>query len=303
LLPLLISTALANGCFTEASSSEDGGGCPDGAAGCNCYGNDTCDGGLECVEGKCYEPDCQPGSELCRCVAGLCLGDLVCVENVCRPPSDDGTGGDGGGDGDGTGGDGGDGGDGTGGDGGDGTGGDGSGGDDGGTATGGPPNCEPTPGDIPCIACAKDNCCELLLPCIAEPACACILECIASGVVDPFECGQQCGPSEVFMQVETCLFEACADSCPIGGQTCDVPPGAPECTLCAAAMCCPLLEACWASDECSCMEACMAGGGIFDECVNECGVSPDAIPGFGELQMCAEDNNCADADGLTCYGS
>jgi hypothetical protein len=289
LAPWLISLALVHGCFKESSSSDDdGNSCPDGSEGCDCYGNGTCDNGLECVEGKCFEPDCIPGEELCRCNDGLCLGDLVCVDGVCRPPSDGGDGGDGSG-GDGSGAD------------------DGSGGTTGGTGgntgtevpTGPPPECEPDPGDPDCMICIKESCCGILVVCLEEEACGCALMCMLDGD-DPATCGQTCGPSEVMPELDMCMVEACPVCLP--DDPCQPPDYAPACTHCAAEVCCAELAACVQNPECACMEGCAAPGVPMDECMAECGVDAASLPEeWGVLQECAAGSGCADDEGRPCY--
>jgi hypothetical protein len=69
----------------DSASGTDGGACPDGSAGCACYGNDTCDAELECIGGTCKLPECVPGSLNCDCYEGVCLTGLLCMEGVCKP--------------------------------------------------------------------------------------------------------------------------------------------------------------------------------------------------------------------------
>ena len=89
------------GCFDPASAqgSATGGadssttasdpGCPDGSAACPCYGNGTCDSGLECnaTVALCVPENCDPGSENCTCNDGICLVGLECSAGVCVMPS------------------------------------------------------------------------------------------------------------------------------------------------------------------------------------------------------------------------
>jgi hypothetical protein len=93
-LPLILCTS---GCFDDpavndstttnnAEDSETGtDACPDGSAGCDCYGNNTCDAELECVDEICKLPECVAGSLNCDCYEGVCLTGLVCMEGVCKP--------------------------------------------------------------------------------------------------------------------------------------------------------------------------------------------------------------------------
>jgi hypothetical protein len=92
---ILASLVLATGCFedpnagqtnTAASSSETGEpACPDGSAGCDCYGNNTCDAELLCEDGTCKLPECVPGSLNCDCYQGECFAGLVCTDGTCKP--------------------------------------------------------------------------------------------------------------------------------------------------------------------------------------------------------------------------
>jgi len=94
-------TIVLGGCFdpdspsgsgTDSSadtSGTTGGRCQPGNSGCPCYGNATCDAGLECnatVE-LCIPADCAPGSEACTCNDGACLTELECQAGVCVTPS------------------------------------------------------------------------------------------------------------------------------------------------------------------------------------------------------------------------
>jgi hypothetical protein len=89
--------ALSAGCFadpnvgqttntTSSNESETGGpACPDGSAGCACYGNDTCDAELVCEDGICKLPECVEGSLNCDCYEGQCFAGLVCMDGTCKP--------------------------------------------------------------------------------------------------------------------------------------------------------------------------------------------------------------------------
>jgi hypothetical protein len=72
---------------TDAESSGSGmttsdTNCIPGELGCTC--NDgLCLGDLVCENDICTDPDCIPGELACECNMGLCLGDLVCVDGVC----------------------------------------------------------------------------------------------------------------------------------------------------------------------------------------------------------------------------
>lgn len=75
----------------SASGGMTSGGCPDGSAGCPCYGNGTCDADLLCQGDICLPPGCTPGVEGCPCMDGACLGSLVCNNGLCEQPPDTGT--------------------------------------------------------------------------------------------------------------------------------------------------------------------------------------------------------------------
>jgi hypothetical protein len=82
---------LVAACFSDTAPAGDGGttgaACPEGSAGCPCYGNMTCDGVLACNDGYCLDPDCIAGTENCPCLpSGGCDTGLVCSEgSVCKP--------------------------------------------------------------------------------------------------------------------------------------------------------------------------------------------------------------------------
>src|SRR5262245_33961470 len=94
---LALPLALSSGCFedpnagttastTASSSSETGGAaCPDGSAGCDCYGNNTCDGELVCEDGTCKLEECVAGSLNCDCYQGECFAGLTCQDDICKP--------------------------------------------------------------------------------------------------------------------------------------------------------------------------------------------------------------------------
>jgi hypothetical protein len=95
---LAVPLALSSGCFDDpnagqtnttastSNGSETGGeACPDGSAGCACYGNSTCDAELSCEEGLCKLPECVAGSLNCDCYEGKCFSGLVCSDGTCKP--------------------------------------------------------------------------------------------------------------------------------------------------------------------------------------------------------------------------
>lgn len=81
------------GCFTEepppSAGTTTGPSCVEGAIGCECYGNGTCDAGLECDAGAqlCIPSGCTPGELACRCDDDqLCTDALQCQQGVCVEP-------------------------------------------------------------------------------------------------------------------------------------------------------------------------------------------------------------------------
>lgn len=88
----LLWLPIAFGCFQDpapnsSGANETGGdqACPAGTAGCDCYGNGTCNEGLECTADLCKLPECVAGSLNCDCYDGLCLTGLLCTGGVCKP--------------------------------------------------------------------------------------------------------------------------------------------------------------------------------------------------------------------------
>lgn len=74
---------------TSTQTSESGA-CPDGSAGCPCYGNSTCDADLVCSPaGICQPEDCPEGTQGCPCYGNAsCNAGLECSDaNVCEPTS------------------------------------------------------------------------------------------------------------------------------------------------------------------------------------------------------------------------
>ena len=84
---------LGAGCFTEpvdstpSTTSDDM--CDDGALGCECRDDGTCDAGLACDPAalRCVPEGCQPGEFACTCADGeLCMDPLVCEVGICMSP-------------------------------------------------------------------------------------------------------------------------------------------------------------------------------------------------------------------------
>lgn len=97
----LVATGLlwTSGCFADAPSGTGGTGdpaCIDGAVGCPCYPNETCDATLVCFEGAsvCVPDTCDPLVAGCPCPAEGCGDGLVCEGLLCIPstPSTSGSG-------------------------------------------------------------------------------------------------------------------------------------------------------------------------------------------------------------------
>lgn len=79
-------------CFTDppaADTSDDttGGSCTIGEQGCACYGNGTCEAGLECSADVqlCIPEQCMPGDLACICADGGCVPPYVCAGSLCMP--------------------------------------------------------------------------------------------------------------------------------------------------------------------------------------------------------------------------
>ena len=62
--------------------------CPTGTESCECYGNDTCNAGLDCEGGVCIGPTHSPGSHGGACDENdLCDSGLDCIDGVCIDPT------------------------------------------------------------------------------------------------------------------------------------------------------------------------------------------------------------------------
>lgn len=92
-LALLVALGLA-GCFSEAGidpveqDPTGGPACIDGAVGCACYGNGSCDPGLQCEAElqRCIPEGCTPGAAACVCAAGECDAPNECKDGLCAAP-------------------------------------------------------------------------------------------------------------------------------------------------------------------------------------------------------------------------
>ena len=93
--------SVAAGCFSEgadgsastgsasgATNPTTGDVCADGELGCACYGNGTCNDGLECAPEAlvCILEDCDFGTRGCTCADGACVAGLECIQQLCREP-------------------------------------------------------------------------------------------------------------------------------------------------------------------------------------------------------------------------
>lgn len=90
LLGVAFAAGLFVGCFKDSGGNDEGasetGGCSEGTSGCVCYGNGTCDAGLECSENVCVPEGCDEGSLDCNCYGnGTCDAGLECMDGVCKP--------------------------------------------------------------------------------------------------------------------------------------------------------------------------------------------------------------------------
>jgi len=90
--------ALTSACFVEAPPVQDDGGttgpsCEPGHSGCACYGNGTCEAGLECNPDVtlCIPASCDPGQVECVCLEGDCVAPWVCQAGLCKDGGSDST--------------------------------------------------------------------------------------------------------------------------------------------------------------------------------------------------------------------
>jgi hypothetical protein len=82
----------SSACFAEPPIADtpdetSGASCSAGQQGCVCYGNGTCEAGLECnaqVE-LCIPERCVPGDLACVCANGDCAVPYVCTQGLCMP--------------------------------------------------------------------------------------------------------------------------------------------------------------------------------------------------------------------------
>lgn len=96
-LALVAALWLGPACFTEPGIdppvTDDTGGpsCMQGSAGCECYGNGTCDQGLTCETDlqRCIPENCTPGEDACVCAEGQCDAPSECNSGICESPGAD----------------------------------------------------------------------------------------------------------------------------------------------------------------------------------------------------------------------
>lgn len=81
-------------CFVDppaADTTDETGGasCVAGQQGCECFGNGTCEAGLECNPDVhlCIPERCMAGDLACVCANGDCVPPYVCTGSLCMPTS------------------------------------------------------------------------------------------------------------------------------------------------------------------------------------------------------------------------
>ena len=79
-------------------------------------------------------------------------------------------------------------------------------------STGGAVSCEPDDSDDECSLCTKENCCDQLGACFADPICGCMTDC-ATGLNDIPMCTKMCGTSNAFSGLTSCVTVNCASEC------------------------------------------------------------------------------------------
>jgi hypothetical protein len=85
------------------------------------------------------------------------------------------------------------------------------------TTTENPNACPAEPGDDPCTACSKENCCDEVKGCEADAKCSCFADCIGEGGA-PIACSQMCQiPNPLAEPAIAALLQcsqgSCADQC------------------------------------------------------------------------------------------
>ena len=79
-------------------------------------------------------------------------------------------------------------------------------------SSGGTVSCEPEDSDDACNLCTKENCCDQLGACFADPVCGCMTDC-ATGLNDIPMCTKMCGTSNAFSGLTSCVTVNCASDC------------------------------------------------------------------------------------------
>jgi hypothetical protein len=70
------------------------------------------------------------------------------------------------------------------------------------------PLCEPMAPDHPCVACAREFCCDYIVACLFDNVCLCLAQCVDGG--DTFaNCEAQCGTSTDSTNIQTCAQANC----------------------------------------------------------------------------------------------
>jgi hypothetical protein len=145
----------------------------------------------------CVPEGCTPGQELCTCVDGQCLGDLVCEADVCKMPA---------------------------GESGDGTA-EGSSDASSGDSTGSE-QCGTLAGCYACVECALEGpCSELYGACLDDPVCADLYDCMDMCAETP-DCEDSCIETypeavDLYGSVVDCvLCDQCEVHCNVSPETC-----------------------------------------------------------------------------------
>ncbi|HET6584090.1 MAG TPA: hypothetical protein VFG69_11590 [Nannocystaceae bacterium] len=86
--------SLLAACFVDpppavATDGTTGDECVSGQQGCECFGNGSCEAGLECNPDVhlCIPERCMPGDLACVCANGDCVPPYVCTGSLCMPMS------------------------------------------------------------------------------------------------------------------------------------------------------------------------------------------------------------------------
>ena len=78
---------------------------------------------------------------------------------------------------------------------------------------GNPSSCLAVDGDDPCVACAKEYCCDAYQACSMDMNCSCLVGCLYQGNTVP-ACTGTCGtPSSASLSTAACLDSFCPNAC------------------------------------------------------------------------------------------